>query len=154
MLGTASLIARHPKTNKIYCISLMGGGTCTFVLQAGVPAKPRQATMLRQVLLNLVDNATKYNQPGGRVEIALIRDRNQLQLTVANTGPGIAPELLPRVFERFVRGNTQPSPGNESCGLGLTICKWIVEAHGGHLEIQSIPGKLTTVSVRLPIDSR
>jgi len=104
---------------------------------------------LRQVLLNLLDNATKYSQPGGQVELSLVCAGNQPELTVANTGPGIPPDLLPRVFERFVRGARTRTPDSEGSGLGLSIVKWIVEAHGGHIKITSTPDR-TTVVVRLP----
>ena len=106
---------------------------------------------LRQVLLNLVDNAIKYNEPGGRVEIALQRDGDFAELVVTNTGPGVAPELLGRVFERFARGDEAQGRAMEGCGLGLTIAKWIVEAHGGLIRIASEPGKTTSVAVRVPV---
>jgi len=104
---------------------------------------------LRQVLLNLVDNAVKYNQPGGFVELALQRQADGAELTVSNSGPGLAPELQARVFDRFVRGETSHGRVTEGCGLGLTIVKWIVEAHGGQVQFTSTPGT-TTVVVRLP----
>lgn len=106
---------------------------------------------LRQVLLNLMDNATKYNQPGGQVEVALSNNSNWAQLTVANSGPGVPSDVLPHVFDRFVRGPAKASSSAESCGLGLTIVKWIVEAHGGTISMTSKPGELTTVTVRLPL---
>jgi len=105
---------------------------------------------LRQVLLNLVDNAIKYNHPGGRVEMTLRREGKQAVLAVTNTGPGIPSELLPRVFDRFVRTDTARCRAAEGCGLGLTIVKWIVEAHGGRIQIASEPGAMTTVTVLLP----
>jgi signal transduction histidine kinase len=105
---------------------------------------------LRQMLLNLVDNAAKYNQAKGLVELSLGVEAGWLQLVVANTGAGISAEMLPRVFDRFVRGSAGPAERAESCGLGLTIAKWIAEAHGGGIEIASEPGRLTTVTLRLP----
>ncbi|MEY4387125.1 MAG: hypothetical protein RLY20_2408 [Verrucomicrobiota bacterium] len=106
---------------------------------------------LRQVLLNLVDNAIKYNDRGGWVEISLQRDGDFAELVVTNTGKGIAPDLLGRVFERFARGEEAQGKAMEGCGLGLTIAKWIVEAHNGFIRIASEPGKTTSVAVRLPI---
>jgi signal transduction histidine kinase len=105
---------------------------------------------LRQVLLNLLDNAVKYNQPGGTLQISLRRDGTFAELAVANTGRGIPPELQAHIFDRFVRGDDARSKSAEGCGLGLTIVKWIVEAHGGSIHITSEPGKVTTISVRLP----
>ena len=106
---------------------------------------------LRQVLLNLVDNAIKYNETGGRVEIALQRDGEFAELIVTNTGKGIPPEQLGHVFERFARGVEAQGRAMEGCGLGLTIAKWIVEAHGGLIRIASEPGKTTSVAVRVPV---
>jgi heavy metal sensor kinase len=106
---------------------------------------------LRQLLLNLADNAVKYNQPEGRITMGLRRADSQAQFTVANTGPGISPESLPRIFDRFYRGDPAHSNGVDGCGLGLSIAKWIVSAHHGTINIESVPAKLTTVTVRLPL---
>ena len=107
---------------------------------------------LRQLLLNLADNAIKYNHRGGTVEFSLRAAGRFAELQVTNTGPGIAPEALPRVFERFYRGNAPQTAAVEGCGLGLSIVQWIVSAHGGDVAIESTPGGLTTVTVRLPTE--
>ncbi|MGA2787143.1 MAG: ATP-binding protein [Verrucomicrobiota bacterium] len=109
---------------------------------------------LRQLLLNLADNAVKYNQPQGRVTMGLRRTDDAAEFTIANTGPGIPPEVLPRVFDRFYRGDPAHSPAVDGCGLGLSIAKWIVSAHDGTVKIESMPSKLTTVTVRLPLDKK
>ena len=106
---------------------------------------------LRQLLLNLNDNAVKYNQPGGTVAISLTRAGAAAELRIANTGPGLAAELQPRVFERFFRGDASHNRAVEGCGLGLSIAQWIVHAHGGTIQFVSQPNQLTTVTVRLPI---
>ena len=106
---------------------------------------------LRQLLLNLVDNAVKYNPHGGSVAMALRRRDGTAELTIANTGPGIAAEALPHVFERFYRGDPSHSHEVEGCGLGLSIAEWIAIAHNGTILMESIPSKLTTVTVRLPL---
>ena len=106
---------------------------------------------LRQLLLNLADNAVKYNQPQGRVTMSLRRAGGAVEFTVANTGTGIPPEVLPRVFDRFFRGDLAHSPTVDGCGLGLSIAQWIVSAHDGTIKIESGPSKLTTVTVRLPL---
>jgi len=106
---------------------------------------------LRQLLLNLADNAVKYNQPNGRVTIGLRRVQDQAELTIVNTGAGIPPELLPRVFERFFRGDRAHNSAVDGCGLGLSIAQWIVSAHGGTIKMESDSAKLTTVIVRLPL---
>ena len=105
---------------------------------------------LRQLLLNLADNAVKYNQPQGRVTMRLCRANDRAEFTITNTGSGIPPEVLPRVFDRFFRGDPAHSQAVDGCGLGLSIAKWIVSAHDGTITIQSEPSKLTTVTVRFP----
>ncbi len=106
---------------------------------------------LRQLLLNLTDNAIKYNHPGGEVRLALHGVETGAVLVVANTGPGLAPERLPRVFDPFFRGDASHSNAIEGCGLGLSIARWIVGAHGGNIDLASEPGRLTTVTVTLPL---
>lgn len=105
---------------------------------------------LRQLLLNLADNAVKYNQPRGRVTMALRREGAYAVFTLANTGPGIPPALLPRVFDRFFRGDSAHGSQVEGCGLGLSIAQWIVRSHGGEIHITSQPPVITQVTVRLP----
>ncbi len=106
---------------------------------------------LRQVLLNLTDNAVKYNHPGGTVTLALRRSGATAELTITNTGPGIPPGQQPRLFEPFFRGDTAPAHALDGCGLGLAICRWLITAHRGTIAITSVPGTLTTATVRLPL---
>ena len=108
---------------------------------------------LRQLLLNLTDNAIKYNQPQGTVILALRRSAESAEITIANTGPGIAPGLLPRLFDPFFRGDASHSQTVEGCGLGLSIARWIATAHGGTVQITSAPNQLTTATVRLPLSA-
>lgn len=105
---------------------------------------------LRQLLLNLTDNAIKYNQPGGTITMALRPAGDEAEIQITNTGPGIPAELQPRVFDRFVRGADARSRGIEGCGLGLAIGQWIATAHCGTLQLTSTPGQLTTATLRLP----
>jgi heavy metal sensor kinase len=109
---------------------------------------------LRQLLLNLADNAVKYNQPQGHVTMSLRRAGDTAEFTIANTGPGVPAESLPRVFDRFYRGDPAHSHEVDGCGLGLSIAKWIVSAHKGTIQIESKPAPLTTVTVRLPLDAK
>ena len=106
---------------------------------------------LRQLVLNLADNAVKYNRPAGAVNLSLKRAGKFAELQIANTGAGLPPELQPRVFERFFRGDASHNSTVEGCGLGLSIAQWIVTAHRGEIYFSSEPDKLTTVSVRLPL---
>jgi signal transduction histidine kinase len=107
---------------------------------------------LRQLLLNLADNAVKYNQPKGGVIMSLLKSGNMAQFTITNTGAGIPPEILPRVFDRFFRGDPAHSQTVDGCGLGLSIAQWIVSAHNGTIKIESATAKPTTVTVRLPLE--
>jgi two-component system phosphate regulon sensor histidine kinase PhoR len=104
---------------------------------------------LRQLLLNLADNAVKYNCRDGRVTLALRRTGEHAQFSISNTGPGIPEEALPRLFDRFYRvTNNQDIEGS---GLGLSIVSWIVSAHNGEIKITSQPAQPTTVTVTLPL---
>jgi heavy metal sensor kinase len=109
------------------------------------------AHRLRQMLLNLADNAVKYNQPSGSISMSLRRAGDFAELNISNTGPGVPAEKLPRVFDRFFRGDPAHSAAVEGCGLGLSIAQWIVSAHNGTIEMTSEPSKMTTVTVRLPL---
>lgn len=102
---------------------------------------------LRQLLLNLTDNAIKYNHAGGTVRITLRHVANMAELEITNTGPGIPPAVQDRIFDRFVRGTKTV----EGCGIGLAIAKWIVQSHGGTIEIATGAEQLTTARVRLPV---
>lgn len=106
---------------------------------------------LRQLLLNLADNAVKYNHPGGAVAMALRCRNGAAEIEITNTGEGIPQELQARVFERFVRGDEARSRAIEGCGLGLTICRWIVQSHGGTIQLSSDAAKNTTALVSLPL---
>jgi len=110
-------------------------------------------TRLRQLFLNLVTNAIKYTPRGGRVEITLIRADDQVSLAVRDTGIGIAAADLPYVFERFWRADRVRSRASErgGFGLGLAICQWIAQAHGGTLSVQSRLGRGSTFTVTLPV---
>jgi len=107
---------------------------------------------LRQLLLNLADNAIKYNQPQGRVAMGLRQANGFAEFTVTNTGAGISAEILPRVFDRFFRGDPAHENIIEGCGLGLSIAQWIVSAHNGTIQIESAPAEITVVTVRLPLE--
>ena len=105
---------------------------------------------LKQVFLNLGDNAVKYTAAGGTVSIRVASLEREARITVADTGAGIPTEDLPRVFDRFFRGSGTPqsAPGT---GLGLAIVKRIVEAHGGTIEVDSRAGHGSTFRVVLPL---
>ncbi len=112
------------------------------------------AVKLRQLIGNLVDNAVRFTPNGGRVVVGLDRDSatGEAVLTVADTGHGIGPDDLPRIFDRFYKTDLARSRDNRgrSGGLGLAICKAIVEGHGGRITITSAPGRGTTIACRFP----
>jgi signal transduction histidine kinase len=105
---------------------------------------------LRQLLLNLTENAIKYNCKDGSVIVDLRRRNGMAELRISNTGPGIPPEKLPRVFDRFFRCDPAHNSEVEGCGLGLSIAQWIARAHGGDIKVDSKVGHETAVTVRLP----
>ncbi|MDP8924567.1 MAG: ATP-binding protein [Chloroflexota bacterium] len=108
-------------------------------------------TRLTQLLVNLLDNAVKYTPDGGTVTVSTGRDAGQAILSVADTGIGVAPEHLPHLFERFYRADAARARAEGGAGLGLSISRWIAEAHGGRIDIESRLGEGTTVTVRLPV---
>jgi heavy metal sensor kinase len=106
---------------------------------------------LRQLLTNLLDNAITYTPTGGRVGLSCVRDGSFARVTVVDSGAGIAPEDLPRVFDRFYRADRARVRTSGGSGLGLPIAQWIVRAHGGRIRVESHPGLGTTVTVWLPL---
>lgn len=107
--------------------------------------------LLLQLILNLLDNAVKYTPPYGLVRIGWSVADGHVQIRVSDTGPGIAAEHLPRIFDRFYRADEARSHPNGGAGLGLSISRWIAEAHGGTIAAESTPGNETTFTVRLPV---
>lgn len=107
---------------------------------------------IREMLLNLVTNAIKYTPRGGAIDLTLADEDGAVSLTVRDTGIGIAPGDLPHIFDRFWRADPARSRTGErpGTGLGLAITKWIAEAHGGSITVQSRPGRGTVFTVRLP----
>ena len=110
------------------------------------------ASRLQQVVSNLLSNAVKFTPKGGRVQVFVERRESSVDVTVADTGQGIAPDFLPHVFERFRQGDGAPSRQSSGLGLGLAIVRHIVELHGGTVSVHSDgTGLGATFCVRLPL---
>ncbi len=111
---------------------------------------------LKQVIINLGANAINYTQNGGLVQLGLSKTKGQARLLVTDNGPGIAPEDLPHIFERFYRGEKSRTRQQDesSFGLGLSIAYWIIAAHGGRIEVSSILGEGSNFCVWLPTDNK
>jgi signal transduction histidine kinase/ligand-binding sensor domain-containing protein/CheY-like chemotaxis protein len=109
------------------------------------------AEQLEKVLLNLISNALKFTEPGGEVEVSVGADAEAAVIAVRDTGVGIAPELLPRVFERFYQADDSATRRFEGTGIGLALAKELVELHGGTIHAASAPGEGSTFTVRLPL---
>lgn len=105
---------------------------------------------LKQLILNLVDNALKYTNSGGTVSLGLSKANGIAEIEVADTGPGIPPEDLPRIFDRFYRVDKARSRNLGGSGLGLSIAKWIAQAHGGSIRVDSVVGQGSTFLITLP----
>ncbi len=114
---------------------------------ASVRADPRR---LEQMLLNLVDNAIKFNRRGGAVTVAHAADGGRDLVEVSDTGDGIPREHLARIFERFYRVDRARSRDMGGTGLGLAIVKHLARAHGGEIRVRSTPGEGTTFTIELP----
>ncbi len=106
-------------------------------LEPNLPSVLVDADRIEQVLLNLIGNALQYTPPGGRVTVSAERQHGQVQIAVADTGIGIPPEHLPHVFTRFYRVDKSRARPVGGSGIGLTIAKHLVEAHGGRIGVES-----------------
>ncbi|MBY0497921.1 MAG: HAMP domain-containing histidine kinase [Cyanobacteria bacterium] len=125
-----------------------GGAACETEVEPGLHIWGN-AVRLRQLLLNLGENAVEFTPAGGRIRIEATSRDGAIVTTVSDTGSGISADLLPHVFDRHVHGHSQG--GNPRSGLGLAIVKRIVDAHGGKITLHSIPGEGTTALVILPM---
>lgn len=105
---------------------------------------------IKQLLIILADNALKYTDAAGRVDIALRGDEKNITLTVSDTGSGIAGEHLDKIFDRFYRVEKTRNQNEGGTGLGLSIAKWIAQEHHGAIRVASTPGEGTAFTVTLP----
>ena len=125
------------------------GSSIDIAAEDGLPMVGADIALVERVLENLIDNALSHSPQGGTIRIPIAAAPGSVRVTVSDSGPGIAPEHLPRVFDRFYQaGNAHR--GNAHAGLGLAIAKRIVELHGARLEVESTLGRGTAFSFQLP----
>lgn len=121
-------------------------------IPAGLPAVRADEDRIGQVLLNLVGNALQYTPAGGQVSLSARRQGEWVRFVVKDTGMGISPEHLPHLFERFYRVDKSRSRAGGGSGIGLTIARYLVEAHGGRIEAASTgPGEGSTFGFTVPL---
>jgi two-component system, OmpR family, phosphate regulon sensor histidine kinase PhoR len=134
----------------------MRDGTRVPAVEFQVEVGPRAETVvadpdaLQQVLTNLLENALRYTPPGGRITCRSVVEGSGIAISVQDTGSGITPEHLPRIFERFYRSDPSRSREEGGTGLGLAIVKHLVEAHGGRVSAESERGVGTTITCWIP----
>ncbi len=114
------------------------------------------AELLRQLVMILLDNAIKFTPPGGTIDVRVGVHEESATVAVSDSGPGIAADQLPHIFERFYRGDPARSRGDSApaasgAGLGLSIAQWIAEAQHATIAVTSEPGRGTTVAVKFPV---
>jgi two-component system sensor histidine kinase KdpD len=139
IVGTA--LARLPQQ--------LQGHTVATHLQPDLPFVPMDEVLIEQVLVNLLENAAKYSPRGTLIELTAFANGQSLTVEVADRGPGLSQSDLSRVFEKFYRAAS--SSGRPGAGLGLTICRGIIELHGGHIEAENRPGGGTVIRFSLPL---
>jgi signal transduction histidine kinase len=122
-------------------------------LGADLPPVLADRERVHQVLFNLLDNALRFTPPGGEVRVSAERRNGEVDVHVSDTGPGIAAEHLPRVFERFYRVDPARSRDDGGTGIGLAIARSVVEAHGGRIWAESEPGRGSVFTFELPVAS-
>ena len=117
-----------------------------------LPALTGDGDRLAQVFSNLVDNALKFTARGGSINIGAVRNGDEIQVSVNDTGSGIPAAAIPHIFERFYRADSARAGGDKhGAGLGLAIAHEIVTAHGGRISVRSALGRGTGFVVHLPL---
>ena len=127
-------------------LTFRAGGTSDLVVKGDEAG-------LRQLFMNLVDNAIRYTSAPGTVSVSLRREGQMAVIAISDTGIGIPSEDMPFIFDRFYRVGKSRSHAEGGSGLGLAICRRIAEAHGGKIEVESQVGAGSTFSVWLPLHS-
>jgi signal transduction histidine kinase len=121
--------------------------------EPGLPEIDVDQERMVQVLGNLISNALRHTPEGGQITLAASRTPDAVLLSVADSGEGMPAEIVPKVFDRFYRGESSRLRQNGETGLGLAIAKSIIETHGGSITVDSEIGKGTTFTISLPFES-
>lgn len=119
-------------------------------VEQGLDTVWMDASLIGRVLINLVGNSIRHTPPVGRIDVKVSSNEEGILIEVRDTGVGIPPEILPRVFEQFYRSDTSRNRNTGGAGLGLAIARGIVEAHGGRIWVESVPGVVTSFSFVIP----
>ena len=117
-----------------------------------LPTLQVDLTRIQQVFINLIHNAIKFTEPGGKIKLSASRENNQIIFGIQDTGVGIPSNELERIFERFYKSDRSRSSGGT--GLGLSIAKHIIEAHGGNIWAESDPGEGSKFYFSIPIQPK
>lgn len=128
------------------------GHTIEVTVEQGLPEVPLDSDRIGQVLQNLISNAAKYWPGPGAIRVRVVRDPAGLRVEVTDRGPGIPPELAEQVFEPFYRAGDEATRAVQGTGVGLTVARGIVEAHGGRIWLEPAPGGGTTAAFTLPVE--
>jgi signal transduction histidine kinase len=120
-------------------------------LPADLPPVQADRAKLRRIILNLLSNALKFTRKGGRVEVRVEREAGQVRISVSDTGVGIAPEDVARLFDKYEQARSRATRGEKGTGLGLYITRQLLELHGSEIKVESQVGKGSTFSFTLPV---
>jgi signal transduction histidine kinase len=156
--GELKLVCREEKVNKLVEDSLTAiktkavekGLTISTDIPADLPDVIVDEHRIKQVLRNLFENAVAHTGHDGNIRVSARYDNKRVNISVTDTGEGIPPEDLPNIFERFYRVDRSRTRATGGSGLGLTIAKRLVEAHGGNIDVSSEPGKGSIFTIMLP----
>jgi len=148
-LGTADMAALVAETVEVYQYAAEEKGVGLSYTAQGPLLVTADADRIRQVLANLLDNAVKYTPSGGRVEVVAGRTDGAIAVSVIDSGEGISPDDIPRIFDRLYRADKSRS--RRGLGLGLSLVRAVLYAHGGAIDVQSTPGAGSRFQFTLPV---